>query len=99
MMQRLITEYPDYRLVDGAYYLLGYCLGEQGEEDGSLSIFQDLVARFQTVSSALKSGCESVNITGAILRMPETLFKKVLPHYESPFYDKALYKLALTHCV
>ena len=31
---RLITEFPDYRLLDGAYYLLGYCLGEQGEQDG-----------------------------------------------------------------
>ena len=81
MMQRLITEYPDYRLVDGAYYLLGYCLGEQGEEDGSLSIFQDLVAQVPNSQFSLKSGCESVNITSVqvILRMPETLFKSAAP--------------------
>jgi TolA-binding protein len=28
----LIRQFPDYRLLDGALYLLGYCLGEQGME-------------------------------------------------------------------
>jgi len=30
---RLIRQFPDYRLLDGALYLLGYCLGEQGMEE------------------------------------------------------------------
>ena len=29
--RRLIREFPRYRLVDGAYYLLGFCLSEMGE--------------------------------------------------------------------
>ncbi len=29
---RLLSQFPDYRLMDGALYLLGYCLGEQGME-------------------------------------------------------------------
>ena len=29
--RRLIREWPDYRLIDGAYYLLGFCLSEMGE--------------------------------------------------------------------
>jgi TolA-binding protein len=29
--RRLIREFPRYRLVDGAYYLLGFCLTEMGE--------------------------------------------------------------------
>lgn len=29
--RRLIREFPRYRLIDGAYYLLGFCLAEMGE--------------------------------------------------------------------
>jgi len=29
--QRLIAEWPTYRFIDGAYYLLGFCLAEMGE--------------------------------------------------------------------
>jgi TolA-binding protein len=29
--RKLIREFPRYRLVDGAYYLLGFCLSEMGE--------------------------------------------------------------------
>ncbi|MEO0815547.1 MAG: tetratricopeptide repeat protein, partial [Myxococcota bacterium] len=46
MMQRLITEFPGYRLIDGSYYLLGYCLGEQGEEDRAVEVFEELVIRY-----------------------------------------------------
>ncbi|MDJ0761781.1 MAG: tetratricopeptide repeat protein [Myxococcota bacterium] len=29
----LIDRYPDYRSIDGAYYVLGYCLNETGQEE------------------------------------------------------------------
>ena len=29
----LISRYPDYRSIDGAYYVLGYCLNETGHEE------------------------------------------------------------------
>jgi hypothetical protein len=31
-LPRLLTEFPSYRFLDAAYYLLGFCLGEMGEE-------------------------------------------------------------------
>lgn len=31
--RKLIKEFPRYRLIDGAYYLLGFCLSEMGELD------------------------------------------------------------------
>jgi tetratricopeptide (TPR) repeat protein len=31
--RRLIKQWPTYRLIDGAYYLLGFCLQEMGEFD------------------------------------------------------------------
>jgi TolA-binding protein len=30
LYRRLLTEYPTYRFLDAAYYLLGFCLGEMG---------------------------------------------------------------------
>lgn len=30
--KRLLTEFPNYRFLDATYYLLGFCLGEMGEE-------------------------------------------------------------------
>jgi len=32
LYRRLLTEFPNYRFLDAAYYLLGFCLGEMGEE-------------------------------------------------------------------
>ena len=32
LYRRLLTEFPNYRFLDAAYYLLGFCLGEMGED-------------------------------------------------------------------
>ncbi len=32
LYRRLLTDFPTYRLLDAAYYLLGYCLAEMGKE-------------------------------------------------------------------
>ena len=32
LYRRLLVEFPNYRLLDAAYYLLGFCLGEMGQE-------------------------------------------------------------------
>lgn len=41
--RKLIREFPQYRLVDGAYYLLGYCLSEMGELEKGNQAFLSLV--------------------------------------------------------
>ena len=41
--RRLITDFPDYRLIDGAHYLLGYCLEEMGDAKGGQEAFLALV--------------------------------------------------------
>jgi tetratricopeptide (TPR) repeat protein len=33
LFRELIERYPDYRSIDGAFYVLGYCLKESGEEE------------------------------------------------------------------
>ena len=32
LYRRLLIEFPNYRLLDATYYLLGFCLGEMGQE-------------------------------------------------------------------
>ena len=41
--RKLIREFPKYRLVDGAYYLLGFCLSEMGELEKGNTAFLSLV--------------------------------------------------------
>lgn len=32
LYRKLLTEFPNYRLLDATYYLLGFCLGEMGQD-------------------------------------------------------------------
>jgi cellulose synthase operon protein C len=99
MMQRLITEFPDYRLIDGAYYLLGFCLGEQGEEERAVEVYQELLARRPQSKFAAEVWTrigEYYFNTNELSRALDA-YSQVLPFVDSPFYDKALYKLAWTH--
>src|SRR5262249_58127917 len=43
LYKRLISEFPDYRLIDGAEYLLGYCLGEMNKEAEARQAYLALV--------------------------------------------------------
>jgi cellulose synthase operon protein C len=99
MMQRLITEFSDYRLVDGAYYLLGYCLGEQGEEERAADVFLELVGRYPKSKFApeIWTRVGEYYFSTNELELALKAYTEVLGHIDSPFYDKAMYKLAWTH--
>ena len=99
MMQRLITEFPDYRLIDGAYYLLGYCLGEQGEEERAADVYLELVGRYPKSKFApeIWTRIGEFYFSANELELALKAYTEVLGHIESPFYDKAMYKLAWTH--
>jgi TolA-binding protein len=43
--RKLIREFPNYRHVDGAYYLLGFCLSEMGETEKGNRVYLSLVCR------------------------------------------------------
>lgn len=99
MMQRLLTQFPNYRLVDGAYYLLGYCLTEQGEEDRAVVVYEELVARFPKSKFAPEVWTRIGEYYFNSNELPRALasYEHVLGEIESPYYDKAMYKLAWTH--
>ncbi|HET6284508.1 MAG TPA: tetratricopeptide repeat protein [Polyangia bacterium] len=125
LYKRLLTEFPNYRLLDAAYYLLGFCLGEMGQDAQARQALLALVCvnKFkpldppmqvtkQTADGEAYNGCTPVKKDSKFipeswtrigefhfdnpneLRLAIAAFKKVLEFKDSPYYDRALYKLA-----
>ncbi|WP_193409877.1 tetratricopeptide repeat protein [Myxococcus hansupus] len=103
LYRKLLATFPDFRLNDGAWYLLAYCLEKQDRYEDSLDAYQQLLARYPQSRFATESW----------VRIGEYWFdnyedRQALPKaahaYESatrdtshPLYDKALYKLGWTY--
>lgn len=127
----LITRFPQYRLIDGAYYLLGWCLGEMNKEGESLQAMRALVCynkykpldpppppqpskgRGQKVADPYTQ-CVPVkpdsrflpeawtrigeyHFDESELELAIAAYSRVLQFKDSPYYDKALYKLAWSY--
>src|SRR5207344_1742461 len=127
--KRLLTEFPNYRFLDAAYYLLGFCLGEMGQEAQARQALLALVCvnKFKPmdppdlpkvgdkatddpyldctpVRKDSKFIPESWTRIGEFhfdspneLRLAIAAFKRVLAFKDSPYYDRALYKLASSY--
>lgn len=97
--RKLINDWPEYRLLDGAYYLLAYCELQDGNDEEAKDLFMTLIDKRP----------ESQFIPEAWIRVGEYYFDlgeldnarsayaKSMEFPESRFFDKALYKLAWTH--
>ena len=126
LYQRLLREYPNYRLSDGVHYLLGYCQGEMGRDAEARQALLGLVCanKYRALGETapwpgrkgkaeLYQGCQplrgesrflaeswtrigEVHFDRAELEPAVAAYSQVLPFRDSPFYDKALYKLAWT---
>ena len=95
LFQRLVTEFPDYRFVDGAWYLLAMCQLQMFQGQEALASLQHLVENFPDSEFAQE----------AWLRIGEHYFERVafaqarpayeraLGYGESVWYDKILFKL------
>ena len=137
LYRRLLTEFPNYRFLDAAYYLLGFCLGEMGEEQQAKQALLALVCanKFKpldhagadaasrrrgapaapptttrstrtarrsarTRSSSPRRGRASASSTSTArtsCKLAIAAFRKVLTFKDSPYYDRALYKLAWSY--
>jgi len=100
LLQRLVHEFPDYPLNDGAYYLLGYCLKEQGEESEAQASWTTLLQRFPKSKLLPETWTrlgESYFWDPDKLDRAIDAYLRVLDYPDSPMYDKALYKLAWTY--
>lgn len=98
----LLGRFPAYRLADAARYLLGYCYGEQGQVEEALAAFQDLVEKHPSskflaeVWTRIGEIYFDRNEPGA-LEKAIAAYSKVRQYPDSPYYDKALYKIAWTY--
>jgi tetratricopeptide (TPR) repeat protein len=103
LYQALIARFPDYGLVDSAYYLLGYCHEKQNDFDKSRAIYSKLISLYPTSKFATEAWVRIGEYYFDALNEPEAL-TKAAQAYEAairnrthPLYDKALYKLGWTY--
>lgn len=135
LYRRLLTEFPNYRFLDATYYLLGFCLGEMGEDGQAKQTLLALVCSNQykpldppapppppgkfgngkASEDEPYKGCVPVRKDSkfipeawtrvgefhfdnpAELKLAIAAFRKVLTFGDSPYYDRALYKLAWSY--
>ena len=142
LYRRLLTEFPNYRFLDATYYLLGFCLGEMGEDAQARQALLALVCankykpldppapppppapvRVATKGSSPPTCRWTTRLTRAAsrsqglevpargvdprrrvpLRPAERAgarhrrLPRVLTFKDSPYYDRALYKLAWSY--
>ncbi|MDF1565585.1 MAG: tetratricopeptide repeat protein [Deltaproteobacteria bacterium] len=105
LYQRLITQFPDYRYGDAAYYLLGYLLGEQEEHEEALATFDRLVRKYPSSRFVpevwMRIGEFFFDADQGVY--PDALSRAIaaytnaLPFRDHPLYDKVLYKLGWTY--
>jgi TolA-binding protein len=104
LYQQIITKFPDYRLIDSIYYLLGWCLNEQGEQEESRDTFKVLTEKFPRSKYVPEAWVRigeyyfdfqapSIEVAQAKLRDAIGAYQHALAFKDSPLYDKALYKL------
>lgn len=99
LFDRLISRWRDYRNIDGAYYLKGYCLFEMGEDKPALDEFLALVSQHPDSRFVPETWTRIGEYYFDYNQLPEAIaaYRKVIEHKDSPYFDKALYKLAWTH--
>ncbi len=99
LFDRLVKNWPDYRNIDGAYYLKGYCLLEMAEEKLALNEFQSLVSKKPNSKFVPETWTRIGEYFFDHNKLPEAIvaYQRVVDeHPQSGYYDKALYKLAWT---
>jgi cellulose synthase operon protein C len=137
LYRRLLTEFPNYRFLDATYYLLGFCLGEMGEDGQAKQALLALVCSNQykpldtpapppapgKVAPTGSKGSDDEVYKGCVpvrkdskfipeawtrvgefhfdnpaeLKQAIAAFRKVIAFGDSPYYDRALYKLAWSY--
>ena len=105
LYQDMITRFPDYPLLDGVYYLLGYVLKKQDEGDQARDVWLTMIDKYprsRFVPEAwvrigeLYFDYEGPDANDALQRAIAA-FSKVLDFPDHPLYDKAIYKLAWSY--
>ncbi len=100
--EELLARFPGYRLADAARYLLGYAYGEMDRGDKALDAYVGLTENHPG-SSFLPEVWTRIGEIHFERSAPDSLeralaaYQRVLNYPDSPYYDKALYKIAWTY--
>lgn len=103
LFSQLIQDWPDYRLLDGAYYLLAYCHQEMGRVEKARDLFAELIVKrpnSEFVPEAwIRIGEYHFDYSDSPeeIRLAQEAYEQAMKYEDSKFFDKALYKLAWTH--
>ena len=103
LYRQLLKQFPDYRLNDGATYLLGYCLEEQKQFNESLATYEQLIVRYPKSRFATEAWMRIGEHWFEDYEDPKALDKAALAFEAAsrdtshPLYDKAVYKLGWTY--
>ncbi len=96
LFQRLITDFPEYRYVDGAYYLLGFCLLRTEQDKEAKAAFEDLIRLRPDSRFVAEAWVRIGEYHFDYNQLDEAIsaYTQALNFPENAYYDKALYKLA-----
>lgn len=99
LYEKLIANHPDYRLIDGAYYLLGYTQRAQGLVDQGMATWLALTSLFpkSRFYAEVWFRIGDQRFDDEQWEAAAAAFQNVVPLKNSDYYDKALYKLAWTY--
>ncbi len=102
LYQRLISDFPTYKLNDASYYLLGYCEEKQEQMDLARASYEKLIASYPkskfTTEAWVRLG-EYFFEASPTADTPDPLakaiaaFEAAVTDTKHPLFDKALYKL------
>ncbi|WP_257454266.1 tetratricopeptide repeat protein [Archangium lipolyticum] len=103
LYRQLLSRFPDYRLNDSTWYLLGYCLAEQGSFEESLAAYQQLIARYPTSRFTTDAWVRIGEYYFDAYSEPDALakaaaaYEQAIKNTSHSLYDRALYKLGWTY--
>ena len=103
LYRKLLAQFPDYKLNDGATYLLGYCLEKQNQFEEGLKAYQQLIAKYPRSRFSTEAWVrigeyyfDEVKEPTALSRAADA-YEAAIVDKKHPLYDKALYKLGWTY--
>lgn len=96
--KEFLKRFPDHPKEDVILYLLGYSLSEMGEiYDAVVNYFEKLSElRLSPLAAEAAMRCGEFWFDAGELERAKAAYEKVLDFPQSPFYSKAMYKLAWT---
>jgi TolA-binding protein len=95
LFERLIAEFPDYRDIDGAYYLLGISYLQMEESDEAVDNFHTLVQLYPNSEFAQETWLRigEYYFDGAQFELARGAYRRAIEYGDSIWYDKTLFKL------